>query len=85
MTPDRPGRYRVRFDTGREAVYVVDLARDTYGRAGLFVIDEEKSTSSTPWVRSNLADFTTILATVGGERVERLGDYLGGSGGFGSG
>jgi hypothetical protein len=74
VIPDRPGRYLVRFDTGRTAVYAVDLARDHHGRAGLFVIDEEKSTSSTPWVRNNLADFTTILGTVGGEWVEWVGD-----------
>ena len=74
MTPTRPGRYRVRFDTGREAVYAVDLAQDSYGRPGLFVVDEERSTSPTPWVRASLEDFTTILATVGGEWVERVGD-----------
>jgi hypothetical protein len=85
MTPTRPGRYLVRYDTGVEAVYVVDLARDHYGRPGLFVLDEERSTSSTPWVRANLEDFTTILGTVGGEWVERVGDYPGGPGGIGSG
>jgi hypothetical protein len=75
VIPDRPGRYLVRYDTGVTAEYVVDLARDTYGRAGLFVIDELRSSSPTPWVRSNLVDFTAILGSVGGIWVERIGDY----------
>lgn len=74
MIPDRPGRYEARFDTGVTSVYVVDLARDSYGRAGLFVVDEERSSSPTPWVRANLADFTTILATAGGDWVRRVGE-----------
>lgn len=74
MTPDRPGRYEVRFDTDRTVVYAVDLARDGHGRACLCVIDEERSTSPTPWVRSTLETFTQILGSVGGEWVRRVGD-----------
>jgi hypothetical protein len=55
-------------------VLIEGLVAYQSGGACLCVIDEEIATGSTPWVQSPLGDFTTILRTVGGEWVRRVGD-----------